>query len=77
MRLRSIQKKMKKSHKNFARILEVSPSWLSSYYYGKILNPGSETCERIIRRVAKYGFQTSLAELRTTAGRGPRFDRYA
>lgn len=73
MRLRSFQKKLKLGYKEFANFLGVSPSWLSSYYYGRITEPSARMCSRIIRRCND---EVTLEDLRSTQGRGPDFNRY-
>jgi len=76
MKLRAVQKKMKISQKDFADYLGVSRSWLTSYYYGKIKNPGSEVCQRIIEKLELDGYDISLPEIMNKAGRDPEFNRY-
>lgn len=78
MRLRTIQKKMKKGNKDFAKFLGVSPGWLSSYYYGRIKEPSAKNCSRIIRRCIgkECNCKVTLEDLRTMQGRGPEFNRY-
>ena len=76
MRLQAIQKKMKISQKDFADYLGVSRSWITSYYYGKIRNPGSEICNRIIERLKSAGYDIDLPEIMDKDGRNPNFNRY-
>lgn len=76
MRLQAIRKEMKISQKDFADYLGVSRSWLTSYYYGKIKNPGSEICHRIIEKLKTDGHDISLSEIMAIEGRNPDFNRY-
>lgn len=76
MRLQAIQKEMKISQKDFADYLGVSRSWLTSYYYGKIKNPGSEICHRIIEKLKLADHAISLFEIMDKDGRNPEFNRY-
>ena len=78
MRLRSFQKKLKLSNTDFAKVINVTPGWLSSYYHARIKEPSARICSQVIRKIEVLNLGSiTLEDLRSRQGRGDDFNRYA
>jgi len=69
--LQEAQKNLNMKNVQFAEFLGVSPSWLSSYYHGRIRTPMGTVAQKIIEKLPKV----TLAKLNSMEGRGPDYHR--
>ena len=71
MTLQEAQKSLKMKNIQFAEFIGVSPSWLSSYYRGRIKSPMGGIAQQILEKLPAL----TLKDLNSMNGRGNEYQR--